>query len=194
MTHFLGTGLGAYCIRPTNGPVRGRMNLFSIHFLNTRNPLNQKPGTCGGVCNTPLPWRIKNSIPFYPLNRPPGTCRGVCNMLLHIRIKKSIPFYLLNHLSDTFWGVYNIPLPWRIKNSIPFYLLNRPPGTCGGVCNTLLHIRIKKSIPFYLLNQELGAFRITYLYSLSTPGEKPLKFVWMNAKPAGDETNMAISM
>ena len=71
MTHFRCTGVGAYCIRPTNGPVRGRMNLFAIHFLNTRNPLNQKPDTRWGVYNTPLPQRIKNLILFYPLNPIP---------------------------------------------------------------------------------------------------------------------------
>ena len=91
--------------------------------------------------------------------------------------------YLLNRYSLN-------PIP--DKNLIPFYLLNRPPGTFLGVCNTPLPRRIKNSILFYPLNQKPGTFWITRLYSLSIPGEKPLKFVWMRAKPAGDSTNMAI--
>ena len=48
MTNFWCISVGAYCIRPTNGQVSGRMNLFAIHFLNTCNPLNQKSGTVLG--------------------------------------------------------------------------------------------------------------------------------------------------
>jgi len=33
----------------------------------------RKPDTRWGVFNTPLPLRIKKSIPLYPLIRPPGT-------------------------------------------------------------------------------------------------------------------------
>ena len=65
------------------------MNLFAIHFLNTRNPLNQKPGTFWGICYTSLPWRIKKSIPLYLLNHPPDTFWGVCNTPQNIRIKNS---------------------------------------------------------------------------------------------------------
>ena len=60
--------VGAYGIRPsvylTSGgvrPLRGRLE---------------------GVCDTPLPWRIKNSNPLYLLNYSPGTFGDVCDTTL----------------------------------------------------------------------------------------------------------------
>ena len=43
--------VGAYYIRPTNTHDHGQMI--------------DPPDTCWGVCNTPLPIRIKNLIPIY---------------------------------------------------------------------------------------------------------------------------------
>ena len=40
--------------------------------------MNQKPGTCWGVCNTPLPVRIKNLIPIYQMNLKLDRFLGVC--------------------------------------------------------------------------------------------------------------------
>ena len=40
--------------------------------------MNLKPGTCWGVCNTPLPIRIKNLIPIYWMNLKLGRFLGVC--------------------------------------------------------------------------------------------------------------------
>ena len=46
--------VGAYCIRPTNSHDHGQMI--------------DSPGTCWGVCNTPLPIRYKCLINMYLLN------------------------------------------------------------------------------------------------------------------------------
>ena len=40
--------------------------------------MNLKPGTLLGVCNTPLPIRIKNLIPIYWMNLKLGRFLGVC--------------------------------------------------------------------------------------------------------------------
>ena len=83
MTHFQYTGVGAYGIRPTDAHDNGQMihppgtrgyvfnryipkrdkYLLDTYLSNpildedgyARKPLNQKPGTFWGVCNTPLP-------------------------------------------------------------------------------------------------------------------------------------------
>ena len=49
--------VGTYCIRPTNSNDRGQM-------INT-------PGTCLGVCNTPIPILDKYLINTYLLNLIP---------------------------------------------------------------------------------------------------------------------------
>ena len=54
------------------------------------------PDTCWGVCNTPLPIRIKNLIQLRTMNLKPDTFWGVCNTPLHIRIKNLIPIYWMN--------------------------------------------------------------------------------------------------
>ena len=61
---FSSVRVGAYCIRPTNAYVNRQMI--------------GKPGTCWGVCNTPLPIPIKNLIPIYWINLKPGGFWGVC--------------------------------------------------------------------------------------------------------------------
>ena len=43
-----------------------------------------KPDTFRGVCNTPLPIRIKNLIPIYRMNLKPGTYGGLFNTPLPI--------------------------------------------------------------------------------------------------------------
>ena len=64
-----------------------------------------KPGTFLGVCNTPLPIRIKNLIPLCTMNLKLGTCWGVCNMPQPIRIKNLIPIYWMNLKLGRFLGV-----------------------------------------------------------------------------------------
>ena len=61
---FSSLGVGAYRIRPTNAYVNRQMI--------------QPPGTCWGVCHTPLPIRIKNWIPIYWMNLKPGGFWGTC--------------------------------------------------------------------------------------------------------------------
>jgi len=58
LDRFSSLGVGAYGIRPTNAYVNRQMI--------------QPPGTCWGVCNTPLPIPIKNLIPIYWMNLKPG--------------------------------------------------------------------------------------------------------------------------
>ena len=67
--------------------------------------MNLKPDTFLGVCNTPLPIRIKNLIPLWTMNLKPGTRWGVCNTPLSIRIKNLIPIYWMNLKLGRFLGV-----------------------------------------------------------------------------------------
>ena len=74
--------VGAYCIRPTNA--------------HNHEQMIDPPDTFLGVCNTPLPIRIKNLIPLWTMNLKLGTCWDVCNTPLSIRCKCLINTYLLN--------------------------------------------------------------------------------------------------
>ena len=64
-----------------------------------------KPDTFLGVCNTPLPIRIKNLIPLWTMNLKLGTCWGVCNTPLPIRVKNLIPIYWVYLKLGRFLGV-----------------------------------------------------------------------------------------
>ena len=162
--------VGACYILPTNAHDHGQMI--------------DLPDTFQGVCNTPLPIRIKNLVPIWTMNLKPGTCWGVRNTPLPIRDKYMINTYLLNLISGkdwmvrvgaycirhinandhgqmidppgTCWGVCNTPLPIRVKNLIPIYWMNLKPGTCRGVCNTPLPIRVKNLIPLLTMNLKPG--------------------------------------
>ena len=81
----------AYYIRPTNTHDHGQMI--------------DPPDTCWGVCNTPLPIRIKNLIPLCTMNLKPDTCWGVCNTPLQIRTKNLIPLYWVYLKLGRFWDV-----------------------------------------------------------------------------------------
>ena len=110
----------AYCIRPT-----------SAHDY---RQMIDPPGKCWGVCNTPLPIRIKNLIPYCTMNLKLDTCLGVCNTPLPIRVKNLIPLCTMNLKPDTFLDVCNTPLPIRIKNLIPLYWVYLKLGRFLGVC------------------------------------------------------------
>ena len=140
--------------------------------------------TFRGVCNTPLPIRIKNLIPIYWMNLKPDTFWGVYNKPLLIPYKYLINTYLLNPIPGkdwiirvgaycirhtnthdhgqmidppgTFRGVCNTPLPIRNKNLIPLRTMNLKLGMCWGICNTPLPILDKYLMNTYLLNPILG--------------------------------------
>ena len=104
----------AYCIRPTNAHDYGQMI--------------DLPGTCWGVCNTPLPIRDKYLINMYLLNHIPGE-----NWIVRVGVYCILPTNSHNHglmmdQLDTFRGVCNTPLPIRDKYLINTYLLNPIPG------------------------------------------------------------------
>jgi len=127
-----------YYIRPTNTRDHGQMM--------------DSPGTCRGVCNTPLPIRDKYLINTYLLNPIPGKDWMVCVGTYCILPTN---FHDRGQMIDspgTFQRVYNTTLPIRIKNLIPIYRMNQKPGTCWGVCNTPLPIRDKYLKNTYLLN------------------------------------------
>ena len=70
--------VGAYCIRVTNRSAH--VGVYGIRPTNayvTRQMI-QPPDTFWGVCNTPLPIRIKNLIPIYWINLKPCGFWGVC--------------------------------------------------------------------------------------------------------------------
>ena len=83
--------VGAYYIRLTNAHDHGQMI--------------DPPDTCWGVCNTPLPIRIKNLIPLCTMNLKPDTFLDVCNTPIPIRIKNLIPIYWMNLKLGRFLGV-----------------------------------------------------------------------------------------
>ena len=83
--------LWVYCIRLTNTHDHGQMI--------------DPPGTCCGVCNTPLPIRVKNLIPLCTMNLKPDTFLDVCNTPIPIRIKNLIPIYWMNLKLGRFLGV-----------------------------------------------------------------------------------------
>ena len=162
---FSSLGVGAYGIRPPNASAWRRMT--------------PKPGTCWGVCHTPLPIRDKSLI---------NTC-----LLNPILDKDLIPYSNSLHITTHFWctsvGAYRI----RPTNVYVNRQMIQPPGTCWGVCFCALPIRIKNLIPIYWMNLKPGGFWGACLCDQPHPGERPLKFVWMHAKPGRDWTNMAIS-
>ena len=159
--------VGAYCIRHTNAHYHGEMI--------------DSPGTCGDVCNTPIPIPDKLLINTHLLNIILGKDWMVCVGAYCIRPTNAHDYGQMIDPSDTFWVICNTPLPIRDKYLTNTYLLNLisgkdwmvrvvaycilptnahdygqmidPPGTFWSVCNTPLHIRDKYLINMYLLNQ-----------------------------------------
>ena len=160
----------AYCIRPTNA--------------HDHRQMIDPPGTCWGICNTPLPTRNKylvnthllNPIPggnwivrvvaycIRPTNAhdhrqmidPPGTCLGICNTPLPTRNKYLVNTYLLNLIPDKDWMVRVVAYYIRLTNAHDYRQMIDPPDTFRGVCNTPLSIRNKYLINTHLLNPNTG--------------------------------------
>ena len=142
--------------------------------------------TFRGVCNTPLPIRIKNLIPIYWMNLKPDTFWGVYNKPLLIPYKYLINTYLLNPIPGKDWiirvGAYCI----RHTNTHDHGQMINPPDTFRGVCNTPLPIRIKNLIPLYWMNLKLVRFLGVCLYDQPNLDGKRLKFVWLPVKLGED--------
>ena len=102
--------IGAYCIRPTNSHDHGQ--------------IIDPPGTCRGVCNTPLP----------------------------IRDKYLINTHLLNPIPGKYWMMRVVSYCIRHTNIHDYIQMIDPPDTCWDVCNTPISIRNKYLINMYLLN------------------------------------------
>ena len=134
--------VGAYCIRPTDTHVHGKMI--------------DPPGTFRGVCNTPLPIRDKYLINTYLLNLISGKDWMVRVGAYCIRPTNAHDHGQMIDPPDTFWVICNTPLPIRVKNLIPLWTMNLKPGTCWGVCNTPLPMRDKFLINTYLLKPISG--------------------------------------
>ena len=88
-----------------------------------------KPDTCWGVCNTPLPIRIKNLIPLWTMNLKLGTCWGVCNTPLPIRDKYLINTHLLNPIPGENWIVSVVAHCIRPTNAHDYGQMIDPPDT-----------------------------------------------------------------
>ena len=142
------------------------------------------PGTCWGVCNTPLSIRNKyliNTYLLYPIPGkdwivcvgaccirhtnthdhgqmidPPDTCWVVCNTPLSIRNKYLINTYLLYPIPGKDWIVHVGAYCIHPTNTHDHGQMMDSPGTFWDVCNTPLPIRDKYLINMYLLNQILG--------------------------------------
>ena len=108
--------------------------------------------TFRGVCNTPLPIRIKNLIPIYRMNLKPGTYGGLFNTPLPIWDKYLINTYLLNLIPDKDWIVHVVAYCIRPTNAHYHEKMIDPLDTFRGICNTPLPIRNKYLINTYLLN------------------------------------------
>ena len=134
--------IGAYCIRPTNA--------------HDHEQMIDPPGTCWGVCNTPLPIRDKYLINKCLLNLISGKDWMVCVGAYCIRHTNTHDHGQMIDPPGTFRGVCNTPLPIRNKNLIPLRTMNLKPGMCWGICNTPLPILDKYLMNTYLLNPILG--------------------------------------
>ena len=75
---FSSLDVGAYGIRVTNRSVRVGAYRIRPTDAYVNRQMIQPPGTCWGVCHTPLPIRIKNWIPIYWMNFKPGGFWGAC--------------------------------------------------------------------------------------------------------------------
>ena len=106
--------VGTYCICPTNAHNHGQMI--------------DPPGTCRGVCNTPLPIRDKHLINMHLLNLILGKDCTVHVGAYYIRLTNAHDHGQIIDPSGTCWGVFNTPLPIRNKYLINTYLLNLIPG------------------------------------------------------------------
>ena len=146
----------AYCIRPTNTHDHGQMI--------------DPPDTFRGVCNTPLPIRIKNLIPIYRMNLKPGTYGGLFNTPLPIRDKYLINTYLLNLIPDKDWIVHVVAYCIRPTNAHYHEKMIDPLDTFRGICNTPLPIRDKYMINTYLLNPIPGKDWIVWIIMPIKPG------------------------
>ena len=120
------------------------------------------------------------------MNLKPGTYGGLLNTPLPIRDKYLINTYLLNLIPDKDWIVHVVAYCIRPTNAHYHEKMIDPPDTCWGVCNTPLPIRIKNLIPIYWMNLKLGRFLDVCLCDQPHLGGKPLKFVWEHVKPAED--------
>ena len=96
--------------------------------------LNQIPGKNWIVRVGAYYIRLTNAHDHGQIIDPPDTCWGVCNTPLPIRVKNLIPLCTMNLKPDTFLDVCNTPIPIRIKNLIPIYWMNLKLGRFLGVC------------------------------------------------------------
>ena len=85
-------------------------------------------GRLEGVCNTPLPIRIKNLIPIYWMNLKSGRFWGVCLCALPIRIKNLIPIYWINLKPGEFWDVCLCDQPRPGEKLLKFVWMHAKPG------------------------------------------------------------------
>ena len=173
-----------------------------------------KPGTCWGVCNTPLHIRDKYMINTYLLNPIPGKDWTVCVGAYCIRHTNSHDYVQMIDSPDTFLDVCNAPIPIRDKYLINMYLLNLipgkdwiirvgaycirptnahdheqmidPPDTCWGVCNTPLPIRIKNLIPLRTMNLKPGTCWGVCNTPLSIPDKYLINTYLLNLIPGKD--------
>ena len=125
---FSSVRVGMYGIRSTNRSVHvGTYGICPTNAYVNRQMI-QPPGTCWGVCNTPLPIPIKNLISIYWMNLKPGTCWGVCNTPLPIPIKNLIPIYWMNLKPGRFWGVCFCGQPHPGEKPLKFVWMHAKPG------------------------------------------------------------------
>ena len=108
--------------------------------------------TFRGVCNTPIPIRVKNLIPLCTMNLKLGTFWSVCNTPLPILNKYLINTHLLNPIPGKNWIIRIGSCCIRPTNDHDHGKMIDPPDTCWGVCNTPLPIRDKYLINTYFLN------------------------------------------
>ena len=114
--------------------------------------LNPIPGKDWTACVGAYYIRPTNAHDYGQMIDPPGTCWGVCNTPLSIRNKYLINTYLLYPIPGKDWivrvGAYCI----RHTNTHDHGQMIDPPDTFRGICNTPLPIRDKYLINTYLLN------------------------------------------
>ena len=144
------------------------------------------PGTCWGVCNTPLPIRDKYFINTYLLNLIPDKDWIVCVWSYCIRLTNAHDHGQMIDPLDTFWGICNTPLPIRDKYFINTYLLNLIPDKDWIVCVWSYCIRLTNAHDHGQMIDPLDTFWVVCNTSLPIPDKYLINTYLLNPIPGKD--------
>ena len=189
---FSSVRVGTYGIRPTNKSVRVgayciRPSVYLVDMI--VHPLR---GRLEGVCNTPLPIRIKNLIPIYWMNLKPGGFWGVCLCDQSHPGEKLLKFVWMHAKPGEDWTKMAISIenPPRIRRKWPY-----SPKTRRGLDeNGHIHRKLAEDWTNMAISTENPA-RIGRKWPYLSKTRQGLdENGYIHRKPGEDWTKMAISI